>query len=66
MSSGEIVVQIVHTLSSLLSLTKPSDVNRGCLTEVCRQVVLSLDNPVNNSNAEILGAVLDFMMTMYI
>ena len=66
MSSGEIVVQIVHTLSSLLSLTKPSDVNRGCLTEVCRQVVLSLDNPVNNSNAEILGAVLDFVMTMYI
>ena len=65
MSSGEIIVQLVHTLSCLLSLTKPSDANRACLTEVCRQVVLSLDNPANNSNAEILGAVLDFMMTMY-
>lgn len=63
-SSGDIVVQIVHTLSSLLGLTKPSDFNRACLTEVCRQVVLALDNPNNNSNAEILGAVLDFMMTM--
>ena len=59
-----VVVQLVNMIAGLLSCTAPCDGNRDCLLEVCRQVVQSLDIPANGSDAEVLGAVLDFMMTV--
>ena len=59
-----VVVQLVNMIAGLLSCTAPCDGNRACLLEVCRQVVRSLDIPANSSDAEVLGAVLDFMMTV--
>lgn len=59
-----VVVQLVNMIAGLLSCTMPNAGNQACLLEVCKQVVHALDVPANNADAEVLGAVLDFMMTV--
>jgi hypothetical protein len=60
----ENVIQVINACSCLLSAVTPSESNSVCLTEVCKQIVHCLDNVQNASNSEVLGCVLDFMMTM--
>ena len=62
--SAETLIQVINTIACLLGPLTPSSDKEKCVTEVCRQVVHVLDSPQNASNAEILGCVLDFMMTM--
>lgn len=61
----EDLVQTINLLSSLLQPVTPSDTNTVCLTEVCKQVVHVLDLPANANNAEVIGNIIDFMMTMF-
>lgn len=61
---SEELVQLINLLSSLLQPVQPSAENHDCLREVCSQTVHVLDRAENAANPEIVGNVIDFMMTM--
>lgn len=61
---GELVVQIVNLLSCLLTQVQASPSENASVVEVCAQVVHALDAETHMANAEVLGSVLDFMMTV--
>ena len=51
--------------SNLLQPVTINDSNRECIMQVCNTVVHVLDDVNNSSNPEVVGNVIDFMMTMY-
>lgn len=59
-----VLVQLVNTIACLLAPVQVAAQNEAILGEVCGKVVHVLDAAENAQNAEILGCVLDFMMTM--
>ena len=63
---SEELVQLVNLLASLLKPVQPCDANREFLTQVCQEIVHVLDLAGNAENPEVIGNILDFMMTMYV
>lgn len=59
-----VLVQLVNTIACLLAPVQIAPQNEAMLAEICGKVVHVLDGAENAQNAEILGCVLDFMMTM--
>ena len=59
-----VLVQLVNTIACLLAPVQVAAQNEAILAEVCGKVVHVLDAAENAQNAEVLGCVLDFMMTM--
>ena len=59
-----VLVQLVNTIACLLAPVQVTPEREALLAEVCAKVVHVLDSAENARNAEVLGCVLDFMMTM--
>lgn len=59
-----VLVQLVNTVACLLAPVQVDAQNEAMLAEICGKVVHVLDVAENARNAEVLGCVLDFMMTM--
>ena len=59
-----VLVQLVNTIACLLAPVQIAPQNEAMLAEICGKVVHVLDGAENAQNAEILGCVLDSMMTM--
>ena len=64
--SSDELVQTIRMITTLLQPVTPAEANLACVTEVCNQTVHVLDNPANASNPEVIGNVLDFVMTMWV
>ena len=62
---GEELSQLINMFSNLLQPVTINDTNRDCIMQVCNTVVHVLDDVNNSSNPEVVGNVIDFMMTMY-
>ena len=64
--SSDDLIQSIRLITNLLQPVNPVEANIQCITEVCNQTVHVLDNPTNAGNPEVIGNVLDFIMTMYV
>lgn len=62
---GEELSQLINMFSNLLQPVTINDTNRDCIMQVCNTIVHVLDDGNNSSNPEVIGNVIDFMMTTY-